>query len=309
MPPAKPKPQLHQSHLTTLSRCGEQFKRIFLDGDKEAPGFLAVVGHSSHEVARLNLSRKIEQKELMPLEEVRDCARDSFVRAWQSTPVILTKDERESGLEKVKGAGIDRTIALSLAHATQIAPYVNPKSVERKWVVEAKGYPYNLSGQFDLEEVDETLRDYKTGAKLVTQHIADTSLQLTIYAWAKWIIDKIMPPKVVLDGAAVSDAGTVRFGTFESTRTAEDFHVARRRFDRAVEVIEKGAFQPANPADWWCSVKFCGFAADGSCPFFNRERALHFSMNQQPKKGGSSYGRKQTKVVDARTEQWWEAVR
>lgn len=294
-----------------LYRCGEQFRRVFIEGDIEPPGFDAVVGRSAHEVAKDNLTRKIESGgTLMAIDEVKDLARDSFVKVWTSTPVILSREERDGGLDRIKAKGIDRTIGLSVAHATQLAPKMNPKpgGIERKWVVEAKGYPYDLAGQFDLEEKDDTIRDFKTGGKLVTQRIADTTEQLTIYAWAKWIIDKVLPPKVVLDGAAMTDAGTIRVESFESTRTREDFDVARRRFDRAVEVIEKGAFTPANPTDWWCSQKFCGFAADGSCPFFNRQRALQVRVTDKPK--GVSNGRsKQSAVVKAGSPDWWAATR
>lgn len=301
------KRQLHSSHLSMLYRCGEQFKRVVLDGDLEPPGFAAVVGRSAHQVAQDNLTRKLATGALMTLEEVRDLARDSFQRSWESTPVFLNKEERESGFDKVKGLGIDRTIAISEAHARFVAPIITPREggIERKWVVKANGYPFDLAGQIDVEEADHTIRDFKTGFKLVSQRFADTSEQLTIYSWAKNIIDKVAPPRVVLDGVAVSKTGQVTVESFESKRTQADFDVARRRFDRAVEVIEKGAFTPANPTDWWCSEKFCGFAADGSCPFFNKSRPLSISV----RKKGERHDRKQPKAVAARTDEWWGAVR
>ena len=50
------KPQLHQSHLEMLSKCGEQFRRIYLGGEKAMPGVALLVGKATHKAAEISLS-------------------------------------------------------------------------------------------------------------------------------------------------------------------------------------------------------------------------------------------------------------
>ena len=55
---------------------------------------------------------------------------------------------------------------------------------------------------------------------------------------------------------------------------AEKEHAAWKR--RMAEVIEKGAFLPADPGSWRCSEKFCEYWDD--CPF-GRARRQSFAMD------------------------------
>lgn len=265
------KPQLHVSMLDMLSRCGEQFRRRYGSrfgwNDKEEiipPSVAIVTGIATHKSIERNLSEKIATGTYLPVEAVKDFARDQVTGLW-TQEVFLSDEERENQKE-VKGESINTAIVLSELHASTIAPVIEPKASERKWVVEMEGYPYDLAGTIDIETTDGAVRDTKTSGKTPAITAADDSNQLTMYSLAKKVCDGEAPTNLYLDYLVKTK--TPKVVTFSTTRTPADHEMILRRIERATEIIEKGAFIPANPTDWWCSKKFCGYHA--TCPFAKR---------------------------------------
>ena len=58
--------------------------------------------------------------------------------------------------------------------------------------------------------------------------------------------------------------------SMSSTRTDDDFKSLLLRMERACMAIQSGIFIPADPSDWICSPRWCGYY-DG-CPFGRRKR-------------------------------------
>jgi len=264
------KPQIHISAIIMMEKCGERFRRRygadFGWNDRNEiipPGIALITGIATHKSIEQNLGNKIQTGELLPLEQIKDIARDSMTGLWQQEVRLL--DEEAQNLKQAKGESIDMVVSLSELHATELAPKLRPKSVERKWVIELNGYPYDLAGKIDIEETDHTIRDTKTSKKSPAQGEADSSEQLTMYYTAKKICDKVIPPKLYLDNLVKTSK--LKVITLETQRTDQDVTMLLRRIERAIQVIEKGAFTPAR-ADWWgCSARFCGF--HNSCPFWS----------------------------------------
>lgn len=303
----KQKPQLHQSHLATLYRCGEKFRRVYLCGEKEPPTTPLVIGIATHAAIARNLTNKIEKGTLMPKEAVQDHSRDEFRMAWETMPVVLNPEEIDDGIQKTRDLCQDVTIELALLHHYDIAPKISPKHVERKWVVEAVGYPFDLAGTIDVDEMiefDKTagmylpkaqhrIRDTKTKAKNVGQREVDTSEQYTFYHFAKYMLDGVLADYVIQDNLLKPTKTRPAIAmSYQSTRTLDDHEVVRRRFETACDVIAKEAFTPANPSDWWCSKEFCGFAATGRCKYFNSKRSTIIT------KGGTENERRKGKATD-----------
>lgn len=303
----KVKPQLHQSHLAMLYRCGYKFERVVLRGDREPPTTPLVVGTATHAVVAKNLNHKIEKGTLLTREAVQDFSRDEFVREWQKTPLILNEEEQSLGLSKVRDQAQDTTIELSLVHHYSLAPKIQPKSVERKWVLVAEGYPFDMAGTIDIDEEVEfdlktgiwlakpivRIRDTKTRARNLGQREVESSEQYSFYALAKTMIDGKIPDEVVQDNLIKPTKTREAYAiSYFSKRTEDDFEVVKRRFEQACKIIDKEAFTPANPSDWWCSKDFCGFAAAGTCPYFNSKRSL--TVPVEGKKQGGENGNKNT---------------
>jgi len=47
--------------------------------------------------------------------------------------------------------------------------------------------------------------------------------------------------------------------TIEAEPTVRDRIVVLERIERATKVIASGIFKPANPGDWCCSARWCGY--------------------------------------------------
>jgi hypothetical protein len=263
----EPKPQLHVSGLEMLSKCGVQFERVYINRERAIPGVAMLVGTSTHRSVAMNLGNKISAGTLLPLEQIKDAARDTLTNEWQKG-VKLDDEEVKEGIAKVKAGAIDKAVRLSTLHALKTAPEISPTHVERQWVVELPGYPVDLAGALDIQEGSAMVRDTKTSGKTPSKTIADESIQLTAYALAVKVIDGKPVEKVQLD--YLIDKAQPEAKPFTSTRDDDDFRTLLLRIERAVIAMEKGVFIPARETDWWCSPKYCGF--HGSCPFVRQPK-------------------------------------
>lgn len=265
----KVKPQLHQSHLAQLYRCGYKFSRVVIEGEREPATIPLIVGSSTHATVARNLNNSIEKGSLLTKEAVQDHAKDDFIKEWQESPVVLNVEEASQGIQKTKDMAQDQAIQLVTAHHYELAPKIKPVQVERKWVLNAKDYEYDLAGMIDIDEGID-IRDTKTCKTNLGQNIVDNSEQYSFYALAKYMIDGKLPEFVHQDNIIKPTKTRDAYcATYKSTRTKDDFIVVMKRFDQATKIIKAGIYTPANPTDWACSKNFCGFAADGSCPYYN----------------------------------------
>ena len=152
--------------------------------------------------------------------------------------------------------------------------------------MELQGFPFDLAGYIDVQAVAgvdeagnqvEKIIDLKTSAKSPPADKAHKSMQLTAYSLAASVLDGKPISQVELH--YVVDTGRKVFACdpLVSARTPEDHAHFLRVVERAAEIIEKGAFAPADPDSWACSERFCGYAA--RCPFFRR--GVQFSVSAE----------------------------
>ena len=186
------KPQLHQSHLAMMYRCGIKFCRVVIDGEKEPATIPLIVGTSTHATVARNLNNTIEKGSLLTKEAVQDYAKDDFVKEWQAGSIVFNEVEVGQGIQMTKDNAQDQAIGLVTAHHYELAPHIRAKQVERKWVLKANDYDYDMAGTIDVDEGDD-IRDTKTCKTNLGQRIVDTSEQYTFYAFAKYMIDGILP--------------------------------------------------------------------------------------------------------------------
>ena len=277
------KPQIHQSHLALLYRCGYKFSRVVIEGEREPSTIPLIVGTATHATVARNLNNKIDKGSLLTKEDIQDYSRDDFIKEWQGAPVVFNAQEADQGIEKTKGKAQDQAIQLVTAHHYELAPIVKPKQVERKWVLNANDYEYDLAGTIDIDEGID-IRDTKTCKTNLGQRIVDCSEQYTFYALAKFMIDGALPEFVHQDNIVKPTERRAAYcATYKSTRTKDDFKVVMRRFDQATKIIKAGCYAPSDQSQWWCSPEFCGFAANGSCPYFNSKRIKAKCVEIKPK--------------------------
>lgn len=251
----RPKPQLHASDINTLYTCPMRYYYRHIEHIIAPPAVAMITGTGTHVSIEHNLNNKIKNDELLPIAQIKDIARDAIERLWDAE-VYLTAEE-EKNLRVVKADSVDMVVTLAELHAVHLAPKLEPKAVERKWVIELEGYPYDLAGRIDIEEITGTIRDTKTKKQSPGKDDADTSFQLSMYSLAKEICDGERPDTLCLD--TLVKTKTPQIITQTSFRTDKANQVLMNRIERAIEVIEAGNFMPCDPSHWACSARFCGY--------------------------------------------------
>ncbi len=259
------KRQLHVSGLSMLSKCGEQFRRRYLEGERIPPGVSLVMGTAVHRSVAANLEAKIASGSLLPAEQVQDIARDALAAEWEKG-VALEDDYAELGEKKAAAVATDTAVALAKLHHAEAAPGIQPTHVERPWVLEIEGLPVQLAGTIDIQEGLRRIRDTKTSGKAPAADAAATSLQLTTYALAIRQHDGRCPDAVGLD--YLIHTKTPKLVQIEARRTDADFAHLLERVYQASRMIEAGLFMPAPIDAWWCSPRWCGYHA--TCRFAAR---------------------------------------
>jgi len=269
------RPQLHVSMLEMMSRCGIQFQRRYgarfdcwHEEEIMPPGIALVTGISVHKAVEANLRNKmIEGSQLLAREQVATIADDEFRGIWQGG-VMLTEDEA-TNVNKTFGSAVDQTVALVLLHHDNLAPVINPVAIEEKFVIlMGDGYPYDLAGKKDIREANG-LRDTKTKAATPPEDAARTT-QGAMYSMAEIVAGRGMPKRWSLD--FLIKTKTVKTVTRVAIPDESWIKPLRRRIERAIDIIQsvkegKGQFTPADPENWCCSKRYCGWHA--TCPYWS----------------------------------------
>lgn len=252
----KKKPRIHQSQMAMLHRCGIQYQKRYIEGLILPPAVAMLEGTAVHKGAEVDLTRKMQTGDLAPLEEVQEAAIDAFHLGREKDGLLLDDEEKALGEKAVVAEAIDEIVVLAALHHRELAPVLQPTHLERTFELELKGYPVNLAGTLDVQELT-SVRDLKTKGQSPNQTMADRSEQLSVYALAVKTLDGTAPEWVGID--ALVKTKTPKVVSLTSTRGDSDFKATLLRVEAAVRVIEAGAFYPADPEHWVCTAKFCGY--------------------------------------------------
>jgi hypothetical protein len=125
-----------QSMLGMFLRCPHQFERHYIVGEIITPGIAARRGSATHKAAQINHEQKLHTQEDLPLGDLQDAARDSYVTIIKKEGVFIPKDqiaEKDTLLAK----GLDAAIRLTTLYRMSLAPAIQPFLVEEKMTMEA----------------------------------------------------------------------------------------------------------------------------------------------------------------------------
>ena len=276
----KRKPQLHPSQMNMLFKCGEQFRRRYIENEIIPPNMALIVGSGTHRSQEKDLISKVETGQLLDVEEIDSIATD-YIKGEFQNGITLTDEEKEIGIKKVKGQAIDTAVKMARLHHKELAPIIEPKSVdhiERRLLVKMPNHPFDLAGTLDIQEKDDTVRDTKTSKRSPAKGDADKSFQLTFYALALLIIDGKLPPKMTLD--FLVKIKTPKVVVQPTVRTMDHIKVGLRRIETAMKIIENEMWTPADPTSWICSRDWCGYFQ--TCPYALGKKVFGYE-NQKTK--------------------------
>ena len=257
---------LSPSALNLLQMCGEAYRRKYIEGQRTTKGTAAAVGIATHKSAEVDLTAKKVEGALLPDEAIPDLASDSFDEAWAADALEVTKEEKQDK-EGTRAKSKDQTLALAGLHHDSLAPELVPEHIEHRMEAKLDGLPFSLMGYADVIEVDGTIRDLKTRGRTPKATDASEDLGLQWYSLLLHLNEGLLPPSLMLD--VLVKTKTPKRVTVNATPSG-DHAPLLERIERAANVIEAGAFLPAQPGHWKCSEKFCEFYDD--CVFGRRAR-------------------------------------
>lgn len=255
------KPHLSPSQIKTYQNCGLIWENRYVKGIKSPPGIAAVVGKATHESVEANLRGRIGGGEAMPLAQAKAIAGDALSRAWADEAPLLSAEDREKGVDKVRGEAIDKSVALAGLHHAEVAPNITPAAVELPFRLELEDAEYDIVGYKDIVEESGVIRDTKTTGKSPSADAAEKSDQLAVYAWDAAVSGN-PAPEVALD--YLVSTKVPKYLPLIAKPDEIDFERVRVRAAAVWKGIKAGVFIPAPRDSWICAPKWCGYWND--CP-------------------------------------------
>lgn len=262
------KPHVSPSAMDMYFRCGEQYRRAYVEKDRIPPGVALVKGGSVHKAAEVNFRQKIESHQDLPLADLESAAADHVDSTIATEGMMLSPEETTRGLDKVKGELVDRAVGLTRVFHKHVAPTVQPVLVEKFVRIELPRHTHDLLGRLDVADDQDQIRDIKTSGRRKPQDEVDRSDQLTFYHAAFKRETGRAPKGVILD--VLVDTKTPAVQRLTSERTDQDKQVFLNRLNAMLGGVKAGVFPPAPLGHWCCSPRFCGYWF--TCPYVNSAR-------------------------------------
>lgn len=240
------------SMLGLFCKCQEAFRRRYLEGDKFPPGISACIGTGMHKGAEANHRHKMETGADLPLGDIRDAARDGYVKAVAEGVFIPAGEE--AGAKRALSDGVDTAVSLAEAYARQVAPRIMPVAVEEKMTAEVPGLPVPLLGIIDVLDKSGWCPDLKSAGRKWAAGKENGNMQPPIYSY-------------LIKATRGIDA-TFSFEVITHKGEHQPVPVATKPADLAPIIaraqvllfnVNAGVFLPAEPGHWMCSPKWCGY--------------------------------------------------
>lgn len=258
---------LSWSQINMLHRCGEQYRRRYIEGDRVPPGIALLRGRAIHTAQETNMLAKMNDGELLEPDAVRQLAADAFDAETQG-PFVVDGLYEEMTIEEALGAGKDESVGLAGLHAEKVAPEIEPTAIEvRIELPPSESLPVMFVSILDLIHDSRVILDTKTTAKSPPKDSAHNSDQLTSQGLAFQARYGKAPESLALDYLVrTPKKGDLKHVRLETTRTQADTVAFVHRAQSALRMVVEEIFIPAATDDWCCSPRWCGFT--DSCPFF-----------------------------------------
>lgn len=259
---------LSVSQLEMFSRCGEQYRRRYIEGEIVPPGIAARIGSGVHAAAEKNWREKMRTGADLPLDAVQDAAADAYDKALLDG-VFFAPDEAPSA-SIAMAEGKDTAVSLAALFRRELAPTITPALVEEKIYLDLPGVELPIVTILDLYTRDKSLRDLKTSGKKWVEDRAHSSNQPTAYREAVKQATGEYPASLCFD--VLVNTKTPALQTLATTRTVMDTVILAQKFQFMCAAIKAGVFMPAQPDSWCCSMKFCGYFF--TCPHIPARRKV-----------------------------------
>lgn len=169
------------SRLSMYLRCGEQYRRRYLEKEIIPPGIALIRGISVHKGVELNNRYKLEKGKDIIKKDLIAIADSEFTKTLKAEGIYIIREEK-SRRKQIIGEGRDDTVKLTGLYSDEVAPLIMPKKIELEFEFPCENHI--IRGRIDNIDEHDSLRDTKTANRKKTQREVDASDQFTLYALA-----------------------------------------------------------------------------------------------------------------------------
>lgn len=250
---------IHQSFLGMALRCGEQFRRRYLEGHIIPPSIAAGRGTAVHKANHVNLTEKIKTGEDMPVSDLVDVARDAYVATFVPLGVYMSKEDLPHKSRLLNEGFNDAERCVGVYHK-DVAPRIRPRAVEQDFHVDV-GLALPLAGRIDYQE-EPRLGDLKTTGMKWQEGRIRQEIQPVFYSYVHEKQTGLRPEftyHILI--ARRGKTGPTSEELQEQKITPEDSHYNAlfAKLELFLKMLKTGTFPPANPTSWWCNERWCGY--------------------------------------------------
>jgi len=256
---------IHQSTLNMALRCGEQFRRRYVEGEILPPGIAAGRGTGIHKANEINLKQKLITEQDMPLSDLQDAARDGFIYSFRDGVFIPSEYLPEKN--RLLNEGLNDCIRCAKVYHEQVAPNIKPIAIEEEFKIDV-GLSLPLAGRIDYEEKPR-VGDLKTTTRTWPKDRIKEEIQVPFYSFVYEKNNGIRPEfryDVLIarrnkDGNPTSED----YQPLTHVCSDKDYRGLFAKLSLFIEMLKTGLFPPTNPTNWVCSPKWCGYWE--TCPY------------------------------------------
>lgn len=251
------RPHISYTQLNMFLRCGEQYRRRYIEGEIIPPSGALVRGSSCHKAEEVNYKQKIETKKDLPLSDVQD----AFSAAWEEEKysIAFTEEELEGqSPTQALGRWKDSGVGLIKVYQEQVAPTARPTHVEQGFTIRFEGDHPDLIGFIDRIDEGTIIADQKHVGKSPPAAAILSDIQMTTYDLGFRAAFGRKPTKLVRECAVATKVPKTVVQDCGPRDDAAIEHLVWR-LAAFMEALEKGVFLPAGNGDWCCSPKWCGY--------------------------------------------------
>lgn len=167
---------LSASQLTLFSRCPEQYRRVYVLGERRPPAGALIFGSADHKAHELNFTQKITSGADISVGDVELAFAEAFDREVNKAGGTGEVDWESDKPGELK----DKGIALVGHYHRKVSPFVQPIAVEARFEITVPGVPLPIIGYVDVEE-EADLIERKTAKRKESAIKPDWRLQGLLY--------------------------------------------------------------------------------------------------------------------------------
>lgn len=250
-----PKEYLSASQIGMFLRCGESFRRRYIDGDIIPPGIALLKGSATHTGIEKNNRQKIESHVDLKKSDIVDISVSALEAKIEKDGLELNEEEKTTGKDKVIGEAKDDVVSLAGLYADEVAPGTQPVSCEKEIIIPFGGQ--TLKGYIDCIDDKKRVRDYKTSGRAKQQKELESSLQMGIYTIAYEQENGELPAGICYD--VLINTKKPKYQLIEIQPQINVYSRIQAVVEAVAHGISAGVFLPPAEGSWVCDKKWCGF--------------------------------------------------